>query len=92
MKVYLVQHGESKIEDPDRPLIEKGKETVLTTRPVASSNENWFSGKAVRKSFRTLATESSGNISTSSCHANSGSLPYPIESAINHRAKAVKAV
>ncbi|MCL0059636.1 hypothetical protein M1O20_04015 [Dehalococcoidia bacterium] len=90
MKVYLVQHGESKIEDPDRPLIEKGKETVLTTRPVASSN--WFSGKAVRKSSRTLAAERLGNISTSSCRANSGSLPYPIESAINHRAKAVKAV
>ena len=30
MKVYLVQHGESKseTEDPERPLTEKGKEVV----------------------------------------------------------------
>ncbi|MCL0097141.1 phosphohistidine phosphatase SixA [Dehalococcoidia bacterium] len=39
MKVYLVQHGESKseIEDPDRPLTEKGKETVASVARYLAS-------------------------------------------------------
>ena len=38
MKLYLVQHGEakSKVEDPQRPLTERGKEDVARVTALAA--------------------------------------------------------
>jgi phosphohistidine phosphatase len=39
MKIYLVQHGEAKpeMEDPERPLTERGKETVRSVAEYVAS-------------------------------------------------------